>query len=1030
MDPNPTLIELDPDRSSLSILGTILGLGLVAYLLDYFGIFGWVIGGLSQLVRWGIRKGFRAWEVCFSWANWSVHLLLAASLIGVGVAGVGIAPAVTLLCAVAVIFLGLTSCLAYMYIDIERYEVERAYKAVHNPLKGQTLAPDLARYGEQADVLLLLASAVAMVGGFALLNQGLYESVGRDWYRVHEGGVGFTDFLTYTLLNLLRVVDVLDLASSQHLLRVSFVRPFLWPASVLIVLFRTFFMLVLLQQIFASIRQGRLLAETIADFWSPHEPIQLRARNALPQYGTAAISPLLESLRSVPALTKEQRDQLPQIIAAIGPSIVPTLIRHLQDTHEPIRAVAASALGHLNARDALPSLTALAADPSDYVRQSLAEALGLIVESATHAERRKHPRISRRGRPGWYWGRRRRTTVADPAGMAVATLVRLLGDENTSVRSQAAMSLGLAGDVAAAAVPELTLRLRDADETVRSQAAKALGRVGGSAEEAVRALTTTLEDASAAVRASAARGLATIGKAANSAVPALIPLLQDRDEDVRSAAAEAIARAGPLDATATSSLVEGLGDADNVVRAQAAEALGTIGAAGDKAAEALVSVMRDSHDVVRAKATEALGKIGESAADVAVPSLVKALRDKDSWVSALAAEALGEMGNGADIAVPALIKALAHVNAQVRANAAAALGKLGDGAVRARPFLEESAVDEDGGVRAEAIRALGLVGSSTPASLRLILDALRDADPQVRAAAVEALSEADRPAREVESFLLPLLGDANDEVKVQATKVLARQVGGTKPVLDGLCQLLTNDDSTWVQVHAALGLARLGPAAVAAGSALLRAAQTGDAGVREQAMKALAVIQPPEAVGAFTVGLKDPAAEVRLIASAGWMNADAIPLDAVDGLVEALRDPEVSVRANAAHALSRLEQLPLAAVPTLIEATSDPSDNLRLNAVLALRNAPPPATANVLEHLLDDTNPRVRLVAAGSLLSANARHERARTVAEAARDDPSPRVRQAAEELLSSAPKAPAVPADEDEPPSHPSKPPGLLMTA
>jgi hypothetical protein len=33
---------------------------------------------------------------------------------------------------------------------------------------------------------------------------------------------------------------------------------------------------------------------------------------------------------------------------------------------------------------------------------------------------------------------------------------------------------------------------------------------------------------------------------------------------------------------------------------------------------------------------------------------------------------------------------------------------------------------------------------------------------------------------------------------------------------------------------------------------LLRAAQTGDASVREQAMKALATIQPPEAAQAFT----------------------------------------------------------------------------------------------------------------------------------------------------------------------------------
>ena len=51
------------------------------------------------------------------------------------------------------------------------------------------------------------------------------------------------------------------------------------------------------QQILASLRQGKFLAETITDFWSPHESIHERARSALPQYGAVAIEPLLLSLR-------------------------------------------------------------------------------------------------------------------------------------------------------------------------------------------------------------------------------------------------------------------------------------------------------------------------------------------------------------------------------------------------------------------------------------------------------------------------------------------------------------------------------------------------------------------------------------------------------------------------------------------------------------------------------------------------------------------------------------------------------------
>ena len=154
--------------------------------------------------------------------------------------------------------------------------------------------------------------------------------------------------------------------SRTTVLRAAYVRQAAWPASTLLAGFKAFFTLVLLQQLFASLRQGKLLAETITDFWSPHEPIHERARNALPQYGALAIGPLLLSLRSVPSLTKEQRDQLPLILATIGPSTIPALLRHLHDPHEHVRAIAAAALGHLHALDTVPLLVALARTPATW----------------------------------------------------------------------------------------------------------------------------------------------------------------------------------------------------------------------------------------------------------------------------------------------------------------------------------------------------------------------------------------------------------------------------------------------------------------------------------------------------------------------------------------------------------------------------------------------------------------------------------------------------------------------------------------
>jgi len=82
------------------------------------------------------------------------------------------------------------------------------------------------RYGPRVGVPLLASAAVALVGGFALLNEGLYQGAGRDWYSVGEGEgtPGFLDFLVNALLHLLRVVDVQAADQGRWCHRCAFVR--------------------------------------------------------------------------------------------------------------------------------------------------------------------------------------------------------------------------------------------------------------------------------------------------------------------------------------------------------------------------------------------------------------------------------------------------------------------------------------------------------------------------------------------------------------------------------------------------------------------------------------------------------------------------------------------------------------------------------------------------------------------------------------------------------------------------------------
>jgi HEAT repeat protein len=1000
------LEQTQPSYLLLSTLGAII---LAAAVLHQIGLIGWVLRGLGSLLRRGIKEGFLLWKRLFGWASWPSFLTIAMVFLLVGcVAGPSV-PSARIFCGLAMQFMGAIACLAYMFIDLERSEVERGHKVVHNPRKGQLRATYLERYGKQVHVPLLLSATVAVIGGFALFNQGLYETFGRNWYLVADPHrrSDYADFLAYSLSKILGLMDILDLAKSHHILGSPVIHQASWQASTLLVGFKLFFSLVLLHQIIASLRRGRLLAETITDFWSPHEPIHERAREALPVYGSVAIVPLLKSLRAVGTLTKEQRDQLPLILENIGPAIIPALVPHLQDPHEYVRSIVAAALGQLNAVEMVPELAAMVKDPSDVVRQSVVEALGLLASTRPGSERTVgRPGPSGRGERLWQLLRlKRRVALSpprNPVELAVATLESALDDDSAAVRTQAAMALGRVGHAAASVAPRLIGLLKEADETVRCEAAKALGDLGGEEQATVAALIELLQDASPVVKESAARALGELEKRAAPAVSALVLLLQDGEESVRTAAAEAIARVGPLDQDATETLVEGLESSDNIVRAQTAEALGTIGATAEEAAPALVEALGDQNDRVRAKAVEALGKIGETVAEAAVPGLVKALRDRDNWVSAMAAEALGEMGDSADAAIPALVRSLRHENAEVRRNAAEAIGKMGVTAVGARPALEQAAHDDNGGVRARAIRALGQMGMPTPTSTEVVLAGLLDPDPLVRVAAVESLGQSYEPSESSLDSLILLLGDENDQVKVEVTKVLPKLAGATPKVIDGLCQRLLEDDSDWVQVYAALALGKLGPAAANAGGPLLRAAQTGEVNVREQAMRAIAMIQPPETTLAFVAGLKDACGDIRRVASAGWINATTISEEAIPALVEALRDPELQVRSNAAHALSRLDAIPAAAIPLLIECTADANDGLRMNAANALKLAPARAVIQVMQTLLADPNSRVRLIAAGALLAAEPGHVMAGEVLVEALEDSVPRVREAAQALLES----------------------------
>src|SRR5262249_11368285 len=156
-----------------------------------------------------------------------------------------------------------------------------------------------------------------------------YDTIGEKWYALGTdkqpaGNLAppdFTDFLAWTLLHLLRVADLLDIANAYNYAHLAYVHQSKWPASTLLLLFKAFFTMVLLQQLFTAFRHTRMLSELIQDFWNPHGPIHERARQAIGQYGPLAVPPLLLSSKSFSPMSLRQ----PLFPASPHPRILPQL---------------------------------------------------------------------------------------------------------------------------------------------------------------------------------------------------------------------------------------------------------------------------------------------------------------------------------------------------------------------------------------------------------------------------------------------------------------------------------------------------------------------------------------------------------------------------------------------------------------------------------------------------------------------------------------------------------------------------------
>ncbi len=177
--------------------------------------------------------------------------------------------------------------------------------------------------------------------------------------------------------------------------------------------------------------------------------------NALREIGEPAAQALPDLL---PHMThRRYGGNIGRAVEALGagePSAIAALRAVLADPLSPNRGLAASALGRLEAGEAVPELIAALNARGKYIRILAAKALGRI------------------GAPA--------------AEVAVPQLIVLLEDRDHDIQTAAAEALASLGPAAAPAAPALTALLQSSDDRVKAAARQALA--GSGAEAAVEAL--------------------------------------------------------------------------------------------------------------------------------------------------------------------------------------------------------------------------------------------------------------------------------------------------------------------------------------------------------------------------------------------------------------------------------------------------------------------------------------------------------------------------------------------------------------
>ncbi|WP_063800818.1 HEAT repeat domain-containing protein [Mastigocoleus testarum] len=572
-------------------------------------------------------------------------------------------------------------------------------------------------------------------------------------------------------------------------------------------------------------------------------------------------------------------------------TVVPELIKLLENEHSDVRYGAAYALGEIKSETAIPGLIKLLEHEDSNVRYGAEYALGKIKSEAAIPGLLKlleYEDSDVRYRVGYILGKIKSETV-------IPGLIKLLEYKDSDVRYRAAEALGKIKSETV--IPGLIKLLEDEDIHVRYRAVEALGEIKYDAvhieliklienqkphmrsrtanmlgktklQNLVSVLIKLLKDEESYVRYCAIHALGQMKS--HVATLELIKLLKDPVPDIRYVTADSLGKIKSN--TTTQELIKLLIDKESYVRSSAAYALGEI--KSEAAIPELIKLLEDEDSSVRSSAAHALGEIKS---ETAIPELIKLLEDEDSSVRSSAAHALGEIKS--ETAIPELIKLLEDEDSSVRSSTAYALGEIKS--ETATPGLIKLLEHQDSFVRFRAATALGKIKSET--AIPGLIKLLEHQDSFVRSIAAHSLGEIKSETSIPE--LIKILEHQDLDVRSSAATALGEIKSET--AIPGLIKLLENRDSD-VRYSAAYALGKIKSETAIPG--LIKLLEHQDSDVRCTAVIALGEIKSKTAIIGLTRLIEDEHSDVRCTAAIalGEIKSET----AIPGLIRLIEDEQ------------------------------------------------------------------------------------------------------------------------------------------